>query len=380
MRGRRGAALPIALVLLVVGSALAVGSAAVMRDAVRSSRAPAAALQARAAADAAIASAMRHWRSDWVMTLAPGAARREELSTAAGSASLTVLRLDVHRFLLVSESRARTGVPGAGAEAVRRVGAFVRLQRVWIEPPAALVAGGPVVAAAGAVIRGADVAPAGWDCPQPPAPAADLAIAHPDDSVDVAPGVLATPAVLETPAARDDATYERFGDDAWDALARRAHVVLAAGGVHSPAPREQGGACVVDAGSWGDPRRGAGASSSCAASAPVVHVRGAGVTRLVGPARMQGMLLVDGDLAVEGDVEIAGVVLVRGALRAPTAALRVTGALLVRQRAFAMGAPHAVELGPASVVQRSSCVVTTVTLAASRVMRVGRRGGATVTR
>jgi hypothetical protein len=313
------------------------------------------------------------------MTLAPGRAHDEDVRTAAGTAALTVLRLDVHRYLLVAESRARTGAPGAGGEAVRRVGAFVRLQRVWIAPPAALTAGGPVVAPAGAAVRGADVAPAGWDCPPVPASVADLAIAHPDDSVDIAPGVLAGPAVVETPVARDDATYERFGDDTWDALVERAHVVVPAGGSYSPAPREQGGACVVDAASWGEPRRGAGASS-CAATAPVVHVRGVGVTRLVGPARMQGMLLVDGDLQIEGDVDIAGVVLVRGALRAPAAALHVTGALLVRQRASATAAPHAVQLGPASVVQRSSCVVATVTLAASRVMRLGRRGGATVTR
>ena len=111
-----------------------------------------------------------------------------------------------------------------------------------------------------------------------------------------------------------------------------------------------------------------------------MHLRGAGVTRLRGPARMQGILLVDGDLEVEGDVAIAGVVIVRGALRAPTALLRVTGALLVRQRAAATGAAQAVVLGPASVVERSSCAVATVTLAASHVMALGRRGGVTVTR
>ncbi len=379
VRGRRGAALPVALVLLVVGSALAVGSAATMRDVVRASRAPGAALQARATADAAIAHAHARWRTEWVMALAPGGAWRDDVVTAAGPAALTVLRLDAHRYLLTAESRARAGAAGTGAEAVRRVGTFVRLRRVWLVPPAALTAGGPVVAPEGAVVRGADVAPAGWDCPWTPAPVADLAIAHPDDSLEVDAGVLAAPAVLETPAARDDATYERFGDETWDALAARAAVVVPAGAAYAPTPRAPGGACVVDAGSWGEPRRGGGVAA-CATSAPVVHVRGAGVTRLVGPARLQGMLLVDGDLEVEGDVEVAGVVLVRGALRAPGAALRVTGALLVRQRASATSASRAVVLGPASVVQQSSCAVATVTLAASRVMRLGRRAGVTVTR
>jgi hypothetical protein len=366
-------------VLLVVGSALALGSATAMRGSVRASRAPAAMLQARATADAAIASTLARWRSEWSMALPRGSAWRGDVATPAGPAAVTVLRLDVHRYLVSAESHARTGAPGADSAAVRRVGQFVRLHRVLIEPPAALTSGGPVVAPSGALVRGADVAPTGWDCPLADASAADLAVAHPIDSADVASGVLATPTVLETAAARDDATYEQFGDETWDALTARAHVVVPTGGAYSPTPREQGGACVVDAGSWGEPRRGVGATS-CANSAPVVHVRGAGVTRLVGPARMQGMLLVDGDLEVEGDVEIAGVVLVRGALRAPSAAMRVTGALLVRQRASATGAPHAIVLGPASVVQRSSCVVAAVTLAASRVMRLGRRGGFTVTR
>lgn len=378
-RPRRGTALPIALVLLVLGSALAVGGAATMREGTRASRGPAAARQARATSEAAIAWAERHWSGAWSLSVPPGGARRLDVATAAGTASLSIVRLDAHRFLLVAESRVATGAPGAGAVAVRRVGAFVRLVRVWIAPPAALTAGGAVVAPAGAEVRGADASPAGWDCPAAASSVADLAITEPQDSAGVAPEVPATPSVLVTPAARDDATYERFGDESWDALARRADVVVPAGGDVSPSPREEAGACVVDVGSWGEPRRGVGASVPCTPVAPVVHVRGAGVTRLRGPARLQGMLLVDGDLEVEGDVEVAGVVLVRGALRAPTAALRVTGALLVRQRAAAIPASEAVVLGPASVVQHSSCAVATVTLAASHVMRLGRRAGVTVT-
>ncbi|GLC27897.1 hypothetical protein [Roseisolibacter agri] len=377
---RRGTALPLALVLLTVGAVLATAGEATMRDGVRASRASVAALQARATSEAAVAWAQRHWSPGWVLALRPGGTRRVSVTTAAGTATLDVVRLDVHRYLLVAESRVATGVVGAGSLAVRRAGAFVRLSRVWIAPPAALTSGGAVVAAAGAVLRGGDVAPAGWDCPPPLPVPADLAIGADADSVGVAPDVPAAHRVLVTPAARDDATFDVYGDQSWDALVQRADVVVPSGTDVSPLPREAGGACVVDVGSWGEPRRGAGASAACTEVAPVVHVRGAEVTRLRGPARMQGILLVDGDLEVEGDVAITGVVIVRGALRAPNASMRVTGALLVRQRAAATGAAHAVVLGPASVVESSSCAVTTVTLVASRVMSLGRRGGVTVTR
>jgi hypothetical protein len=261
-----------------------------------------------------------------------------------------------------------------------RVGAFVRLKRVWLEPPGAVVAGGRVEAAAGASVQGGDVPPDGWsDCPPAQVGTSDLAVATAADTAGLPPGVLGGAGVTLTANARDDAAYETFGDVTWSTLTRRAGVVLAAGAVASPSPRVDASGCVVDADSWGEPRRGAGGVSGCTPIAPVVHVRGPGVTRIRGPARMQGMLLVDGDLEVEGDVDVVGVVLVRGALRARTAALRVTGALLVRQRAGATPTDPAVALGPLGVVRHSRCAVTTVTLAASRPELLGRRAWVDVT-
>ena len=377
---RRGMALPVALILLSVGGVLAIGTAATMRDAVRGSRAPAAALQARARAVAGVAWGAAHWRSTWAIALPPGAVHREVVHTPAGEAALSVLRLDAHRFLLVGESSADTRAAGAGRQAIARVGAFVRLSRVWVEPPGALVAGGSIEAADGASVQGSDVPPDGWsDCPPPEGATADLAVASPADTAALPLTVLGGNGVVLTPAAREDALYETFGDVTWSALTARADVVVRAGAEVSPSPRTDAAGCVVDAASWGEPLRGAGSVVDCIATAPVVHVRGAGVTRLRGPARLQGMLLVDGDLEVDGDVNVVGVVLVRGALRARTAALRVTGALLVRQRAGALPGEPAVALGPLGVVRHSRCAIATVTLAASRPLLLGRRAWADVT-
>jgi hypothetical protein len=208
-----------------------------------------------------------------------------------------VLRLDRHRFLVTAEARAPTGAPGAARDAVRHEGRWLRLVPVVVDPPAALTAGGPVVAPEGARVRGADAPPAGWDCPPGPAPRADLAVADSADTAGVHASVPAAPQVDVTPGARDDARWTQLGDDDWDAVSRRAAVVIAAGAALSPSPRvNAAGGCVADASAWGEPWRGAGSVVPCAAVAPVVHVRGAGVTRLVGPARAQGVILVDGDL------------------------------------------------------------------------------------
>jgi hypothetical protein len=377
---RRGIALPVALILLGVGGVLAVGTTAAMRDAVRGSRAGAATLQARARAAAAVSWSVAHWRPAWAIALPPGSVHRQAVTTPAGDAALSVLRLDLHRYLVVGEASADTRVSGAGSRAIARTGAFVRLTRVLIEPPGALVAGGPIEAALGASLRGGDATPDDWtDCPPPQAGVSDVAVAVPADTIGLPPTVLGGAGVALTPAARDDALHEIFGDVTWTALTRRAGVALAAGTVASPSPRAGGSGCVVDADSWGEPRRGAGAVKDCIATAAVVHVRGSGVTRLRGPARFQGMLLVDGDLEVEGDVGVVGVVLVRGALRAPAAALRVTGALLVRQRAGAVAGVPAVVLGPLGVIRHSRCAITTVTLAASQPVLLGRRAWADVT-
>jgi hypothetical protein len=152
--GSRGIALPIALILLGVGGVLAIGTTAAMRGAVRGSRAPAATLQARARAAAAVSWSVAHWRPAWAIALPPGAVHRQPVTTPAGDAALSVLRLDSHRYLLVGEASADTRVSGAGARAIARTGAFVRLTRVLLEPPGALVAGGPVEAAPGASLRG----------------------------------------------------------------------------------------------------------------------------------------------------------------------------------------------------------------------------------
>ena len=84
------------------------------------------------------------------------------------------------------------------------------------------------------------------------APAA--AIAVPDASlveVDAGGVLTGTGPVLATPSAALPERYDRFGDATWASLAREADVTVNGLVPHSPAPRAAGGACVLDASSWG---------------------------------------------------------------------------------------------------------------------------------
>jgi hypothetical protein len=171
------------------------------------------------------------------------------------------------------------------------------------------------------------------------------------------------------------ATYSRFGEGTWDALASRAAVTLDGGASASPLPRASGGACVVDDASWGEPRRGIAAVAACEHASPVVAARAPALT-LRGPARGQGLLLVDGDLRVEGVVDHAGLVVVRGAVDASRGALRVRGALMVAND----DGRGASVIGPGSEVLYSSCAVARALIAASRPAPLRRRSWTEVTR
>jgi hypothetical protein len=365
---------------LVVGLVAAGAASAVVRAARQDARGVVAELQAGAAADGALAELGARWPARWNRALAPGAGAWRDIVTAAGAARVRATRLDPGRFALEAEARsAAVASPEAGA-AVRRRYLLVRLRHVAPPAGAAVTAGGPVELAAGSVVDGADQVPTGW---------ADCAAAGPDVTAVAAPEVRAEAGSEVRGVVRTDAPSwaaaldPRFGEESYAGLAAGAAIQVDAGAgaaVFAPVPRAAGAAiapgddvgaepCVLDAGSWGDPWRGAGAVGACEGALPVVHLRG-GVVRLVGPARFQGTLLVDGDLEIEGAVEAVGVVVVRGAVRG-TGALALDGALV---------AGGGVRLGAGSRVRASGCGVARAAAYSARASPLARRAWAEVQR
>lgn len=360
---RRGAALPLVLVALVVGAVAAAAILGAGAAAAREAHLPIAAARADATAEGAVAHALVHWDPAWTRDLLPGGVVTRPVTTAAGAATLLVARLDASRFLLVGSAPLPPGTwGGAGA---RRAALVARLRHLRAHAPAAVTGAGPLRLHPGALVAGGDATPDGWTAcaptAAPPEPVPALRLPDPA-ALDAAPGTVVGPIVPEPVAGAPD-PYDRFGDERWATLTARATVRHSAGGAHSPVPAvDASGACA--AGAWGEPWRGAGAVAPCAARASVVHLAGPGVTTLRGPARFQGVLLVDGDLAIDGTVHGVGLVVVRGALLGP-GALLLDGALLVQ------GGPSALHAG--ARVRASTCALDAVRALAERPAPLARR-------
>jgi hypothetical protein len=275
------------------------------------------------------------------------------------------------------ESEARSPA-GPALDARRHVSLAVRLLPAEPMVLAAFTTAGTVHLGALASVSGLDSAPPAWsDCPPsssavPAVAAADLGAV----TVDAGGVLTGSGPVLAEAAAAEPPTHATFGDESWTSLARDADVRASGLVPHSPSPRANGGDCVLDRGSWGEPARGIGSVRQCEDAFPVVHVAHARPLLVRGPARGQGILLVDGDLEVDGDFEFDGLVVVRDDVRVVSGALRVRGVVLAANDDPTDGSI----LGGRSRVTFSSCALQRALLGAARVAPVERRARATLSR
>jgi len=369
---RRGAALAVVLIALVVTAGLATGAVFAARQARRSARDELAQLRASAGAEGALVSALHPWDRRRAQ-LASGGVDTTMLGAIAGAtATVRALRLDAERFLVEASARARASQPGVGAWAERTASVVVRLHRATPAALGAVTAASAVELLDGATVDGRDAPPSGWsDCPASANDSVAIAAASITD-VHVARGASVSGAVAQSAVAADARTYDTFGAERWADLARRADVAIDAAidsSARTPRPRAAAGRCVLDADAWGDPVHDASGVAECATTYALVVVRGNLTVR--GPARGQGVLLVDGDLTLDGDLTFAGVVIVRGGVRAQRGALHLDGALLV-------AAPTS--LGSGTEVHRSRCALARALDGIAPVAPIGRRAWAEVTR
>jgi hypothetical protein len=318
-RSRRGAALGLVLVALVLIGALgglAVGAARRDRHeatiALRS-------IRALAAAESGIASALAAWPAGDAGALAPGAyVELAAVAVAPGdSFALTVARLAGELFLVRSEGRA--------GSARRTVAQLVRIHPAALLPEAALASLG-AVRLDSAAVSGEDSASAGWGAWCSGGPAPDVAGVRVGDAASVSadPGCAGLTCLAGAPPLLADTALSgrRAGFlAAFDSVAARADRV-AVGDV-APAPSADASGCAVaQASNWGEPDA---AVPQCAGWLPVVVAPGN--LRLVG-GRGQGVLLVRGDLELDGGAEFVGPVVVLGTLRIAASGGRILGGVL----------------------------------------------------
>jgi hypothetical protein len=351
---RRGVALPVALMLLVVLSTLAAGSFTASRQTFRGGRNALIEQRALSVSEFGLNQQVANWPTQLNLPaprgLAVGRVDSSNLWVAAGdTAKVRITRLTP--MLYHVESIGRASIPNPQLTAQRSVGALVRLAYPSIEPRGAITSGGRVELQGSAVVDGRDYVPYSWDnqAAWPDSICAGMrgslmpAIAVPpgtnqsDSSSQNIPS--GAPKVIFDPAAGDSNTYVRFGTESWNTLAANATIRY----LHGAQPQSQlfptdsSGTCrYSNTNNWGEPfRGGTNYVASCANYFPIVYVDGD--LDLQFTSRGQGILLVNGNLRLRGTFDWAGLIIVRDDVVRGNGTANITGAVMARNVNLANG-------------------------------------------
>jgi hypothetical protein len=241
--------------------------------------------------------------------------------TLAGQGTCTVryTRLNNETFWIVSEGRALTGnALSANREAIKRVGAIMRLRIPTIKAEAAITAGGNVLLRGGAAVNGNDANPPGWNDGCTGSLKNKSGIIVPQGSTASTQGsstIAGTPPWKTDPLAADENTYIRYGDETWNTLVAQADIKINGGTIgNAVAPTVAAGYCDrSNIYNWGEPHREAlvglgNAVPECYNYFPIIYSNG-DIT-LNGGGRGQGILLVQGNVQINGRFEWHGLIVV----------------------------------------------------------------------
>ncbi len=374
LRRRRGIALFVALVALLLVALLTVASMHLAHADFRRARDETTMRQAANAADAGAYDFLRTWSSTPHEAVAVGATMGPDTLALPGSQAIRWLTR-LTRTVWWSVSTGSAGDSTQRTLARRSVQVAYRLAWPTVTANAALVARDSVTVGGSARVVGTDTSLAAWAGLCAPV-SHTAAIAMPDTThlCDGACGagagarVAGLPALLDDSSAAFSARYAVFGGETWGSLTRRATIVVPPGGIVTPGAVVTAGQCdrSVSA-NWGDP----GGVGACGSYAPLIWAMGD--VEMRGGAG-QGILLVEGDLTLSAGARFAGVVIVRDDLRSSGIGGTLLGLALAGDRRVAAG-DHTL-LDGQTLVQRSRCAVDLALERAAPLVRVARRSWA----
>lgn len=324
VRNRRGMALFVSIVAIIVVGALVTAVMATTTLEQRTGETTRRQNQAFAVADAAMGGVVANWVSGSWNMMTVGTSQNISGTSPNGTGTYTgsVSRVNSEIFLLDVTGKDRA------SQARQRLAMLVKLRILKFDIGAALTTRGAGTIGGSADINGEDLRP--WnDCP--PAGAAAAGVRHPDpDDLDFIGGcsgascVSGSPSVQGDPSVNDN-TFFNYADNDWEALKANANIVLSGGTYTQLKPSVSDGNCnITDVKNWGEPSR-PGTVAQCYNYFPIIYFDG---DAHVSQGRGQGILLVNGDFQVNGNFEFAGVVVVRGRLRSQGTGNKVSGGIL----------------------------------------------------
>ena len=334
-RERRGFAMFLSIGALVIIGVLVAGSSFISLQEQRLGQNSMVQARAFSVAEYGLNKIQADWDKTPNLQMANGAVFDTTYQVAGqGTANVHYVRLNNETFWIVSEGRASVGNLGGSREAVKRVGAVLRLRIPTIKAEGAITAGGNVAVRGGANIQGRDSVPPGWSTDCTGIPEVDKAgVIVPIGATVTTQGsswVQGVPPMKQDPLAADQNTYIRYGDETWNTLVQQANVTLNGGTLNSVAPDSlANGVCNKgNMYNWGEPKRGPFTVGPCYNYFPIIYSNGS--ITLNGQGRGQGILLVNGNVAINGQFEWHGLIVVTNDIVRGNGSATVFGGVMAR--------------------------------------------------
>ena len=269
---------------------------------------------------------------------------------AGDTARVKITRLSDNTFWVVSEGHASMG--NKMLESIRRTSMIVRTAYPTIKTDAAIVTAGNISISGSAKVSGNNTPPDGWQqCDSIGGRDTAAVLASPTATVSVA-GTKNMPSnigVVRSGSAADSNTYVRFGTENWNSLVKNADIKLVAEGDGTidyndiaPVANADGKTCntsVVT--NWGEPWRPGlkhilgSVVPACNNYFPIIYSPQS--LHLNKQGRGQGVLLVNGDLQINGGFEWYGVIVVRDDINKGNGTAAIFGSVLARNATLTDG-------------------------------------------
>jgi hypothetical protein len=351
LHNRRGVALPIALLGLVVIGALMAGAFFSSAQEFKVGRNTMVSQRAFSVAEYGLNYEIANWNRRRFLPgdatyMQPGDVDDTHRVVANGdTAMIKVTRLNDNTFWVVSEGYASMG--NKQLKSRQRTNAVVRIAYPSVSVRGALTTAGDVTVNGNARVYGNDMGSSNdskvkkvWEnlatwgqCPSIGTDDKAGISLPPDRVADVkANAVDGTPDVEKTTIAAADSTYIKFGDENWNTLTANADIKLASSPSFKPFPRlDASGKCDLSSQeNFGEPYRVASAGKDtpvpdCSDYFPIIYVNG---NADFNGGRGQGILIVNGNLNLRGGFEWYGLIIVKDEVTKGNGTADVFGAIM----------------------------------------------------
>lgn len=312
-RVRRGTALVLTLIAIVVLAALSTGAMLGSMQEFRAGRNSLVEQRAFAVAEFGLNQEVSKWKRSRNLPppvgMAYGAIDSTSVFVAQGdTARVNVTRLNENTFWVVSVGRANIG--NTQLESQRQTHMLVRIAYPTIIPGGAIVTAGDIDVKGSAEIHGENTNPPGWTQCANIAGRDTFAISYaPGRQVKIQKPNAVTGGTHADPMAADSNTYVRFGTESWQSLVAGADATIP-GGTYSPEPTGTATTCDYSlANNWGEPlRAGNGLVAGCQDYFPIIYATS---SLHLSHGRGQGILLVNGDIQLNGNFQWFGLIIAR---------------------------------------------------------------------